>query len=213
MILLILKHWRNCPERTVVLSRRKADVLFELIRILVLVVLLCRTALVHDCLPERIRFDQPELMALRRRWWQAVTHLVAMSATAEDLTNLLQKPDLHPHWCHPVPSGVLYQTADSPGGPALWRRLSGRQACPTSLFCCRRPVRLAVTKPRNSGAGACGSRSTFAAAIALRHCQSNAQELETHFLTSAGVFSQPGLAILNLLCVPPGSCGCGSQSN
>ena len=27
-------------------------------------------ALVHDCLPERIRPDQPKLIALRRRWWQ-----------------------------------------------------------------------------------------------------------------------------------------------
>ena len=49
----------------------------------------------HDCLPERIRPDQPELMALRRRWWQqAAAHLAVSSATAEDLAHLLQKPDL-----------------------------------------------------------------------------------------------------------------------
>ena len=50
-------------------------------------------ALVHDCLPERIRPDQPELLALRRRWWQqAAAHLAVSSATAEDLAYLLQKP-------------------------------------------------------------------------------------------------------------------------
>ena len=60
-------------------------------------------ALVHDCLPERIRPDQPELMALRRRWWQkAAVHLAVSSATAEDLANLLNKTDIQVSWCHPL---------------------------------------------------------------------------------------------------------------
>ena len=52
--------------------------------------------------------DQPELMALRRRWWRhAAAHLAVSSATAEDLARLLQKPDLQPHWCHLAPADAF----------------------------------------------------------------------------------------------------------
>ena len=88
-------------------------------------------ALVHDCLPERIQPDQPELMALRRRWWQqAAAHLAVSSATSEDLAHLLKKPDLQLPWCHLAPAEVFYQVADSPGVPSLWRGLQQQAGLP-----------------------------------------------------------------------------------
>ena len=88
-------------------------------------------ALVHDCLPERIRPDQPELMALRRRWWQqAAAHLAVSSASAEDLAHLLQKPDLQLPWCHLAPAEAFHQVADSPSVTSLWRGLQREAGLP-----------------------------------------------------------------------------------
>ena len=67
-------------------------------------------ALVHDCLPERVLHDQPELIALRRRWWhKATAHLAVSSATAEDLVHFLQKPNLQVPWCHLAPAHAFHQ--------------------------------------------------------------------------------------------------------
>ena len=76
-------------------------------------------ALVHDCLLERIRPDQPELMALRRRWWQqAAAHLLCRRPL-RDLAYLLQKPDLRflvsPCFCGSISSDRSFCA------PSLWR--------------------------------------------------------------------------------------------
>ena len=104
-------------------------------------------ALVHDCLPERIRSDQPELIALRRRWWQlAATHLAVSSATAEDLAHLLQKPDLQPLGATLRLLKRFIRTSIPLTCSLSGVVFSGRQACPMSLFFCRRPVLSAVTR-------------------------------------------------------------------
>ena len=88
-------------------------------------------AFVHDCLPERIRPDQPELLALRRRWWQqAAAHLAVSLATAEDLAHLLQKPILQLSWCHLAPAEVFYQTPAPPGALSRWRSLQREAGLP-----------------------------------------------------------------------------------
>ena len=157
-------------------------------------------ALVHDCLPERIRPDQPELMALRRRWWQqAAAHLAVSSATAEDLSHLLQKPDLQLPWCHLAPADAFHQTADSPGVPLLWRRLQ-REAGLPEVF---------VLLPATSAIGSYKNPELVAQALADRDllslplvlcgiaAEQRAQELEAVFLICAGAFWQPGLVMTN----------------
>ena len=141
-------------------------------------------ALVHDCLPERIRPDQPELMALRRRWWQqAAAHLAVSSATAEDLAHLLQKPDLQLPWCHLAPANVFHQTADSPDVQLLWRRLQ-REAGLPKVF---------VLLPATSAIGSYKNPELVAQALADRDllslplvlcgiaAEQRAQELELRF--------------------------------
>ena len=141
-------------------------------------------ALVHDCLPERIRPDQPELMALRRRWWQqAAAHLAVSSATAEDLSHLLQKPDLQLPWCHLAPADVFHQTADSPDVQLLWRRLQ-REAGLPEVF---------VLLPATSAIGSYKNPELVAQALADRDllslplvlcgiaAEQRAQELELRF--------------------------------
>ena len=92
-------------------------------------------ALVHDCLPERIRPNQPELMALRRRWWkQAAAHLAVSSATATDLAHLLQKSDLRLPWCHLAPASAFHQIADSSGKSSLWSRLQKQAGLPETFI-------------------------------------------------------------------------------
>ena len=129
-------------------------------------------ALVHDCLPERIRPDQPELMALRRRWWQgAATHLAVSSDTAEDLAHLLQKPDLEVSWCHLAPAAVFRQSLNSLSIPSRWRRLQQHAGLPNRFVLL--PATSAIgrlQKSRARGSGSSRSRSSFAAACALRHC-------------------------------------------
>ena len=91
-------------------------------------------ALVHDCLPERIQPDRPELMALRRRWWQlAAAHLAVSSATAEDLAHFLKKQDIQLPWCHLAPAEAFRQTPDSLGMPLLWRRLLREAGLPDAF--------------------------------------------------------------------------------
>ena len=141
-------------------------------------------ALVHDCLPERIRPDQPELMALRRRWWQqAAAHLAVSSATAEDLAHLLQKPDLQLPWCHLAPADAFHETADSPGVQLLWHRLQRKAGLPKEF----------VLLPATSGIGSYKNPELVAQALADRDLLSlplvlcgiaakqRAQELELRF--------------------------------
>ena len=161
-------------------------------------------ALVHDCLPERIRPDQPELMALRRRWWQqAAAHLAVSSATAEDLAHLLQKPDLQLSWCHLAPADAFHQTADSPGVPSLWRRLQQEAGLPDEF----------VLLPATSAIGSYKNPELVAQALADRDllslplllcgiaAEQRAQELEASFphlrgrILAAG-FSDPELALV-----------------
>ena len=141
-------------------------------------------ALVHDCLPERIRPDQPELMALRRRWWQqAAAHLAVSSATAEDLAHLLQTPDLQIPWCHLAPADAFHETADSLGVQLLWRRLQ-REAGLPDIF---------VLLPATSAIGSYKNPELVAQALADRDllslplvlcgiaAEQRAQELELRF--------------------------------
>ena len=141
-------------------------------------------ALVHDCLPERIRPDQPELMALRRRWWQqAASHLAVSSATAEDLSHLLQKPDLQLPWCHLAPAHAFHQPADSSDVQLLWRRLQ-REAGLPEVF---------VLLPATSAIGSYKNPELVAQALADRDllsvplvlcgiaAEQRAQELELRF--------------------------------
>ena len=141
-------------------------------------------ALVHDCLPERIRPDQPEMMSLRRRWWQqAVVHLAVSSATAEDLAHFLQKPDLQLPWCHLAPAEAFHQTADFPGAPSLWRCLKQKAGLPDEF----------VLLPATSAIGSYKNPELLAQALADRDLLSlplllcgiaaerRAQELEMNF--------------------------------
>ena len=141
-------------------------------------------ALVHDCLPERIRPDQPELMALRRRWWRyAAAHLAVSSATAEDLACLLQKPDLQLPWCHLAPADAFHEIADSSGMQMLWRRLQ-REAGLPEVF---------VLLPATSSIGSYKNPELVAQALADRDllslplvlcgigAEQRAYELQLHF--------------------------------
>tara|TARA_B100000674_G_scaffold458659_1_gene435100 strand:- start:501 stop:1811 length:1311 start_codon:yes stop_codon:yes gene_type:complete len=141
-------------------------------------------ALVHDCLPERIRPDQPEMMSLRRRWWQqAVVHLAVSSATAEDLAHFLQKPDLQLPWCHLAPAEAFHQTSDSPGVPSHWRCLKQKAGLPDEF----------VLLPATSAIGSYKNPELLAQALADRDLLSlplllcgiaaerRAQELEMNF--------------------------------
>ena len=88
-------------------------------------------ALVHDCLPERFRPNQPELLALRRRWWrQAAGHLAVSAATAGDLAQLLRRPADSVAWCHLAPASVFSETTAVQEADQLWNRLRGRAALP-----------------------------------------------------------------------------------
>tara|TARA_B100000674_G_scaffold261533_1_gene215734 strand:- start:365 stop:1513 length:1149 start_codon:yes stop_codon:yes gene_type:complete len=161
-------------------------------------------ALVHDCLPERIRPDQPELLALRRRWWrQAAAHLAVSSATAEDLAHLLQKPILQLSWCHLAPAEVFHQTPDPSGASSRWRRLQ-REAGLPDIF---------VLLPATSAIGSYKNPELMAQALAdqdllslpLLLCgiaaEQRAKELEASFphlrgrILAAG-FSDPELALV-----------------
>ena len=161
-------------------------------------------ALVHDCLPERIRPDQPKLMALRRRWWQqAAAHLAVSSATAEDLAHLLQKPDLPLPWCHLAPAESFHQTVDSIGLPSLWNRLQREAGLPDEF----------VLLPATSAIGSYKNPELLALALADRDllllplvlcgiaAEQRAQELEVHFphlrgrVVAAG-FSDAELALV-----------------
>ena len=161
-------------------------------------------ALVHDCLPERISPDQPELMVLRRRWWQqAAAHLAVSSATAEDLAYLLHKPNLQISWCHLAPAESFHQTVDSIGLPSLWNRLQREAGLPDEF----------VLLPATSAIGSYKNPELLALALADRDlllmplvlcgiaAEQRAQELEVHFphlrgrVVAAG-FSDAELALV-----------------
>ena len=158
-------------------------------------------ALVHDCLPERIRPDQPELMALRRRWWQqAAAHLAVSSATAEDLAYLLQKQDLQVPWCHLAPAEGFHQTANSTGVRSLWRRLQHESGLPDAF----------VLLPATSAIGSYKNPELVAQALADRDllslplllcgiaAEQRAQELEVHFPHLRGRVLAAGFSDLEL---------------
>ena len=160
-------------------------------------------ALVHDCLPERIRSDQPELMALRRRWWQlAATHLAVSSATAEDLAHLLQKPDLQLSWCHLAPAEAFRQNIDSPDLQSLWCRLQREAGLPDEFFLL--PATSAIGSYKNPELLAQALADPDLLSLPLLLCgiaaERRAQELEMHFphlrgrVLAAG-FSDPELAL------------------
>ena len=161
-------------------------------------------ALVHDCLPERIRPDQPELMALRRRWWQqATTHLSVSAATAEDLAHLLQKPDLQLPWCHLAPAEAFHQIADSPGAPSLWRRLQREAGLPEAFVLLPATSAIGSYKNPELVAQALSDRDLLSLPLVLSGiaAEQRAQELEVHFphlqgrVLAAG-FSDPELALV-----------------
>ena len=161
-------------------------------------------ALVHDCLPERIRPDQPELMALRRRWWQqAAVHLAVSSATAEDLAHLLQKPELQLSWCHLAPAEAFHKTADLPGAPSPWRCLKQKAGLPDEF----------VLLPATSAIGSYKNPELLAQALADRDLLSlplllcgiaadrRAQELEVRFPHLRGRVLTAGFTDLELALV------------
>ena len=172
-------------------------------------------ALVHDCLPERIRPDQTELMALRRRWWQqAAVHLAVSSATAEDLAHLLQKPNLPISWCHLAPAEVFHQTADLPGALAL--ALSKQEAGLPDEF---------VLLPATSAIGSYKNPELLAQALADRDlfslplllcgiaAERRAQELEMHFSPTRPCSGGRLYRYPTCFGLSPGSCGCHTQPN
>ena len=141
-------------------------------------------ALVHDCLPERIRPDQPELMALRRRWWQqAASHLAVSSATAEDLSHLLQKPDLQLPWCHLAPAHAFHQTADSSDVQLLWRRLQREAGLPEVFFLLPATSAIGSYKNPELVAQALADRDLLSLPLVLCGiaAEQRAQELELRF--------------------------------
>ena len=161
-------------------------------------------AFVHDCLPERIRPDQPELLALRRRWWQqAAAHLAVSLATAEDLAHLLQKPILQLSWCHLAPAEVFHQTPDPPGASSRWRRLQ-REAGLPDIF---------VLLPATSAIGSYKNPELVAQALADRDllslplvlcgiaAEQRAQELELRFPHLRGRVLAAGFSDYELMLV------------
>ena len=141
-------------------------------------------ALVHDCLPERIRPDQPELMSLRRRWLQqAAAYLAVSSATAEDLTKLLQKSDLQLHWCHLAPAEAFHLTADSPGAMSLWRRLQREAALPEAFVLLPATSAIGSYKNPELVAQALSDRDLLSMPLVLCGiaAEQRAQELEMQF--------------------------------
>ena len=141
-------------------------------------------ALVHDCLPERIRPDQTELMALRRRWWQqAAVHLAVSSATAEDLAHLLQKPNLPISWCHLAPAEVFHQTADLHGVSSLWRCLQHEAGLPDEFVLLPATSAIGSYKNPELVAQALSDRDLLSLPILLCGiaAEQRAQELEMNF--------------------------------
>ena len=128
-------------------------------------------ALVHDCLPERIRPDQPELMALRRRWWQqAAAHLAVSSATAEDLAHLLQKSGSSTPLVPPCSCGKLFIKQLIPWRAVLWRVFKEAGLPDEFVPLAGDQCDWQLQKSRARGSGSRGSRPSFAAAFALWHC-------------------------------------------
>ena len=157
-------------------------------------------ALVHDCLPERIQPDQPELMALRRRWWQqAAAHLAVSSATAEDLAHLLQKPIFNFPWCHLAPAEVFYQTADFPGASHALESSSAEAGLPDAFLLLPATSAIGSYKNPELVAQALADRDLLSLPLVLCGiaAEHRAQELEVHFLICAVAFWQLGLAIPN----------------
>ena len=116
-------------------------------------------ALVHDCLPERVLHDQPELIALRRRWWhKATAHLAVSSATAGDLVHFLQKPNLQVPWCHLAPAHAFNQALDSCDLELRWNRLQREAGLPDSF----------VLLPATSAIGSYKNPELVAGALADR---------------------------------------------
>ena len=161
-------------------------------------------ALVHDCLPERIQPDQPELMALRRRWLQhAAAHLAVSSATAEDLAYLLRKPDLQFPWCHLAPADAFHETADSLDLHLLWRRLQREAGLPEAFLLLPATSAIGSYKNPELVAQALADRDLLSLPLVLCGIAADqrAQELEVHFphlrgrVLAAG-FSDPELSMV-----------------
>ena len=161
-------------------------------------------ALVHDCLPERIGPDQPELMALRRRWWQqAAAHLAVSSSTAADLKHLLKKQDIQLSWCHLAPAEVFHQTHDSPTAPSLWRRLQREAGLPNEFLLL--PATSSIGSYKNPELVAQALADPGLLSLPLLLCgiaaEQRAHEMEVRFphlrerILAAG-FSDPELALV-----------------
>ena len=141
-------------------------------------------ALVHDCLPERFPPDQPELMALRRRWWQgASSHLAVSANTASDLAKLLRCPEDLIAWCHLAPAGVFAEMVAADGADALWQRLQQQADLPDSFVLL--PATSVIGTYKNPELLAEALADSALAALPLLLCgiaaKERGQELEVRF--------------------------------
>lgn len=161
-------------------------------------------ALVHDCLPERIRPDQPALMALRRRWWQqASAHLAVSAATAADLGRLLRQRVDAVAWCHLAPAAAFLDVPDSPGAQSLWHRLRQKAALPEVFLLL--PATSAIGSYKNPELVAQALADPALASLPLLLCgiaaEQRAQELVARFphlrgRVHAAGFTDPELALV-----------------
>ncbi|TCD58138.1 glycosyltransferase [Synechococcus sp. BS55D] len=161
-------------------------------------------ALVHDCLPERFRPDQPALMALRRRWWSgAAGHLAVSAATAADLAQLLHRPADQIAWCHLAPAPVFVESAAAEGAQQLWGRLQRQAALPERFVLL--PATSAVGSYKNPELLAEALSAPSLVGLPLVLCgiaaEQRAQELEARYphlrgrIHAAG-FTDPELALV-----------------
>ena len=161
-------------------------------------------ALVHDCLPERISPDQPELMALRRRWLQqAAAHLAVSSATAEDIAHLLVKPNVHLPWCHLAPADAFHDFADSPAVHLPWQSLQRKAGLPERFVLLPATSLIGSYKNPELLAQALADKDLFSLQLVICGiaAEQRAQELELRFphlrgrVVTAG-FSDSELALV-----------------
>ena len=161
-------------------------------------------ALVHDCLPERFRPNQPALMALRRRWWHgAAAHLAVSAVTAADLAQLLCRMDSEIAWCHLAPAQVFVEMASAKDAYELWARLQRRASLPDRFVLL--PATSAIGTYKNPELVAEALASPSLATLPLLLCgiaaEQRAKELEMCFphlrgrIYAAG-FSDPELAVV-----------------
>lgn len=154
-------------------------------------------ALVHDCLPERFRPNQPALMALRRRWWEgAAGHLAVSAATAADLAQLLRRPPNSVAWCHLAPAPVFSEMAAAQGSDQFWRRLQHQAALPERFVLL--PATSAIGSYKNPELLGEALASASLRALPLLLCgiaaEQRAQELEARFFHLRGRIHAAGFA-------------------